>query len=102
MLSNFPQAHPGCLAASFAYQDLLFNKDLNKFNADGMLGWRTRFRERLRAIAERYPAAARSRPRRARQYDLHPGGGWADPRPRTDTAAESCRGRSSCSAISCA
>jgi hypothetical protein len=46
--------HPGCLAASFAYQDQLFNDDLRKLNADGMLAWRSRFCERLRIIAERY------------------------------------------------
>jgi hypothetical protein len=55
MLADLPQAHPGCLAASFAYQDQLFNEELRKLNADGMLDWRTRFRERLRTIAGRYP-----------------------------------------------
>src|SRR5262245_37664876 len=55
MLADLPQAHPGCLAASFAYQDQLFNAEMRKLNADGMLAWRTRFRERLRIIAERYP-----------------------------------------------
>jgi hypothetical protein len=54
MLADLPQAHPGCLAASFAYQDQLFNDDLRKLNADGMLAWRSRFCERLRIIAERY------------------------------------------------
>jgi TetR/AcrR family transcriptional regulator, transcriptional repressor for nem operon len=55
MLADLPRAHPGCLAASFAYQDQLFNAELRKLNADGMLAWRNRFRERLRAIAGRYP-----------------------------------------------
>ena len=55
MLADLPPAHPGCLAASFAYQDQLFNDELRKLNAEGMLAWRTRFRERLRTIAERYP-----------------------------------------------
>jgi TetR/AcrR family transcriptional regulator, transcriptional repressor for nem operon len=55
MLADLPRAHPGCLAASFAYQDQLFNAEMRKLNADGMLAWRTRFRERLRIIAERYP-----------------------------------------------
>jgi TetR/AcrR family transcriptional regulator, transcriptional repressor for nem operon len=55
MLADLPQAHPGCLAASFAYQDQLFNDEMRKLNAEGMLAWRTRFRERLRMIAERYP-----------------------------------------------
>lgn len=55
MLADLPRAHPGCLAASFAYQDQLFNAELRKLNADGMLAWRNRFRERLRAIAGSYP-----------------------------------------------
>jgi AcrR family transcriptional regulator len=55
MLADLPQVHPGCLAASFAYQDQLFNDEVRKLNAEGMLAWRTRFRERLRIIAERYP-----------------------------------------------
>jgi TetR/AcrR family transcriptional regulator, transcriptional repressor for nem operon len=55
MLADLPQAHPGCLAASSAYQDQLFNNEMRRLNAEGMLAWRTRFRERLRVIAERYP-----------------------------------------------
>ncbi|MGA8386511.1 MAG: TetR/AcrR family transcriptional regulator [Pseudolabrys sp.] len=55
MLADLPDTHPGCLAASFAYQDQLFNDEVRKLNADGMLAWRSRFGERLRLIAERYP-----------------------------------------------
>jgi AcrR family transcriptional regulator len=55
MLADLPQAHPGCLAASFAYQDQLFNRDIRALNADGILAWRKRFRDRLDAIASRYP-----------------------------------------------
>lgn len=55
MLADLPEAHPGCLAASFAYQDQLFNAEVRKLNADGMMAWRNRFGERLRIIAERYP-----------------------------------------------
>jgi hypothetical protein len=55
MMANLPEVHPGCLAASFAYQDQLFNREIRKLNADGMLAWRTRFRERLDRIAVRYP-----------------------------------------------
>ena len=55
MLADLPVTHPGCLAASFAYQDQLFNREVRELNADGMLAWRRRFRERLRIIAERYP-----------------------------------------------
>ena len=55
MMANLPAAHPGCLAASFCYQDQLFNHEVRKLNAEGMLSWRTRFRAHLEAIALRYP-----------------------------------------------
>ena len=55
MMGNLPEAHPGCLAASFAYSDQLFNREIRQLNADGVLAWRKRFRERLDLIATKYP-----------------------------------------------
>lgn len=55
VFADLPQAHPGCLAASFAYQDQLFNREIRALNSDGILAWRKRFRERFEAIVERYP-----------------------------------------------
>jgi len=55
MMAKVPETHPGCLAASFAYQDQLFNEEVRRLNAVGLLAWRARFRERLELIAERYP-----------------------------------------------
>jgi TetR/AcrR family transcriptional repressor of nem operon len=55
MVADLPAAHPGCLAASFAYQDQLFNQEIRALNAEGLLAWRIRFRERLDLIAEHYP-----------------------------------------------
>jgi AcrR family transcriptional regulator len=55
MMADLPQAHPGCLAASFAYQDQLFNREIRKLNADGVMAWRKRFRAKIEAIAELYP-----------------------------------------------
>ncbi|MFN3659258.1 MAG: TetR/AcrR family transcriptional regulator [Pseudolabrys sp.] len=55
LMADLPNNYPGCLAASFAYQDTLFDSEVRKLNADGMLAWRKRFRERFEAIAERYP-----------------------------------------------
>jgi AcrR family transcriptional regulator len=55
MFADLPGAHPGCLAASFAYQDQLFNRDIRALNSDGILAWRKRFRERFETIAELYP-----------------------------------------------
>jgi len=55
LMANLPANYPGCLAASFAYQDQLFDRDIRELNKSGMLRWRERFRERLDLIAERYP-----------------------------------------------
>lgn len=55
MMGNLPKAHPGCLVASFCYQDQLFSQEIRDLNAAGVLAWRSRFLERLRQIAERYP-----------------------------------------------
>ena len=55
MMAELPEAHPGCLVASFCYQDQLFSREIHKLNADGILSWRGRFRERLEMIAQKYP-----------------------------------------------
>lgn len=55
MMSNLPEAHPGCIAASFCYQDTLFNQEIRDLNADGLIAWRRRFRARFDLIAVRYP-----------------------------------------------
>jgi TetR/AcrR family transcriptional regulator, transcriptional repressor for nem operon len=55
MLANLPGTHPGCLAASFCYQDQLFNQDIRDLNESGVVAWRTRFRARFDRIAAKYP-----------------------------------------------
>jgi TetR/AcrR family transcriptional repressor of nem operon len=55
MLANLPEHHPGCIAASYCYQDQLFDQEIRELNAAGMLAWRRRFGERLLLIAARYP-----------------------------------------------
>lgn len=55
MMANMTEVHPGCLAASFVYQDQLFNRDVRDLNAEGILRWRRRFRERFDLIAKKYP-----------------------------------------------
>ncbi|MFG1349331.1 TetR/AcrR family transcriptional regulator [Xanthobacter autotrophicus] len=55
MMAELPEAHPGCLAASFCYQDQLFNREIRDLNAQGMLEWRTRFRARFELIARTHP-----------------------------------------------
>lgn len=55
MMGDMPNGHPGCIVASYVYQDHLFSEDVRKLNADGLIVWRNRFRERLERIAARYP-----------------------------------------------
>jgi AcrR family transcriptional regulator len=55
MMANMTEVHPGCLAASFVYQDQLFNREMRELNAEGILRWRRRFRERFDLIAKKYP-----------------------------------------------
>jgi TetR/AcrR family transcriptional regulator, transcriptional repressor for nem operon len=55
MMADLPGAHPGCLAASYAYQEQLFSEEVQQLSRQGALLWRARFRERLTAIAAKYP-----------------------------------------------
>ncbi len=55
LMSDLPSGHPGCLIASYCYQDRLFDREIRELNAAAVLGWRKRFRERLEQIAARYP-----------------------------------------------
>jgi hypothetical protein len=55
MMADLPNNHPGCVAASFTYQDQLFNREIHDLNASGILNWRKRFRERFELIAKKYP-----------------------------------------------
>jgi len=55
MLADMPGRHPGCLVASYCYQDKLFDREIRELNTQGVLAWRQRFRERLDRIARRYP-----------------------------------------------
>jgi TetR/AcrR family transcriptional regulator, transcriptional repressor for nem operon len=55
LLADLPGGHPGCLVASFCYQDQLFNGDIRELTRAGVDGWRKRFRDRLELIAARYP-----------------------------------------------
>jgi TetR/AcrR family transcriptional regulator, transcriptional repressor for nem operon len=55
MMSDLPNAHPGCIIASVCYQDQLFNRDVVDLGAVALLAWRKRFRERFELIAQSYP-----------------------------------------------
>lgn len=55
MMGDLPNGHPGCLVASYCYQDRLFDPEVRELTRRGVEGWRNLFRERIERIAERYP-----------------------------------------------
>lgn len=55
LIEDMPGGHPGCVVATAAYQDRLFDKDVREANRRAVLGWRTRFRRMFDEIAAVYP-----------------------------------------------
>ncbi len=55
LLSDIPEGHPGCIVATAAYQDRLFDNNVREANRRAVLGWRRRFRETLEAAQSKYP-----------------------------------------------
>ena len=55
LIEDIPGGHPGCIVATAAYQDRLFNKDVREANRRAVLGWRRRFQALFEEIAETYP-----------------------------------------------
>jgi len=53
-VADLPGGHPGCLVASYCYQDQLFNREIRELMRQGNDGWRQLFQGRLDAILERY------------------------------------------------
>lgn len=54
-VEDLPEGHPGCLIATYCYQERLFDRGVRDLNRKAVLGWRTRFRAILEEIANRYP-----------------------------------------------
>ncbi|MCA8880402.1 MAG: TetR/AcrR family transcriptional regulator [Rhodobacteraceae bacterium] len=55
LIEDMPGGHPGCIVATAAYQDRLFNADVRAANRRAVLGWRHRFRAMFDEIAAVYP-----------------------------------------------
>ncbi|MFW5925326.1 MAG: TetR/AcrR family transcriptional regulator [Myxococcota bacterium] len=53
-MGNLPQANPGCLVATYSYQESLFDREVRELNRRIVLHWRARFRGYLEAILERH------------------------------------------------
>src|SRR5690606_9268448 len=50
LLADIPEGHPGCIVATAAYQDRLFDRGVRDLNRRAVLGWRQRFRGYLDGI----------------------------------------------------
>jgi len=55
LMQDLPKTHPGCLVASFCYQENLFSADVRELNKAGVLRWRRKFRGQLDKITARHP-----------------------------------------------
>lgn len=53
-MANLPGSYPGCLVATYCYQESLFDREVRELNRHIVLQWRARFRALLEAILERY------------------------------------------------
>lgn len=55
-MDEMPELHPGCLVAAITYQHQMFDREVRRLNAEGIIGLRARFREWLDEIERKYPA----------------------------------------------
>ena len=55
LLEDMENGHPGCIVATAAYQERLFDRNVRDANRRAVLGWRRRFRGMFDRIAEVYP-----------------------------------------------
>ena len=54
-MSNLPSTHPGCLVASYTYENQLFNDEVKDIMCDCLIGWRNLFISKLSNITAKYP-----------------------------------------------
>lgn len=55
LLGDIPNGHPGCLVATYCYNEQLFDKKVRDLYAETVLSWRVRFRAMLDEIVIIYP-----------------------------------------------
>jgi AcrR family transcriptional regulator len=55
MLADLPTGHPGCIVATYCYQERLFDREVCALNRQAVINWRVRFRATLDEIALLYP-----------------------------------------------
>jgi len=55
MMDDMEALHPGCMVASVAYQERMFDAELKQMNIDYILRMRLRFAEWIREVSAKYP-----------------------------------------------
>ncbi|APH70217.1 TetR/AcrR family transcriptional regulator [Aquibium oceanicum] len=55
MMADLPNGHPGCLVATVAYSERMFDREVRTLNRQAILIWRERFLGMLQEIAAIYP-----------------------------------------------
>lgn len=55
MMADLPNGHPGCLVATVAYSERMFDRDVRALNRQAILTWRERFLGMMQEIATMYP-----------------------------------------------
>ena len=55
LLDDIEGGHPGCLIATYAYQERLFDRDVHALNREALISWRNRFMAAFEEIARTYP-----------------------------------------------
>jgi len=54
IMADLPKGHPGCLIATYCYNERLFDGEIQDLSRTAMLSWRRRFRKVFDEIADRY------------------------------------------------
>ncbi len=55
MMADLPKGHPGCLIATYCYNERLFDREVCDLNRQAVLAWRQRFLTELNEISKIYP-----------------------------------------------
>lgn len=55
MMNDLQNGHPGCLVATVAYSERMFDRDVRALNQKAIVVWRERFHRMLKEIASLYP-----------------------------------------------
>ncbi len=58
MMADLPNGHPGCLVATFTYENQIFDVEIQKMVRKGVLEWRVFFRKIFEEAAAKYPLSA--------------------------------------------